>query len=140
MSDAELVARLGSVPLFSGLDQRHLKDLANRARVVEHPAGREIVEEGGGSVGFHLLLEGTAKVTQGDQVRRTIGPGDYFGEISLIDGKPRSATVRAETPVRSLSLTAWQFAPVLEANPSMSHSILLGLCKLIREAEGRSDL
>ena len=98
MSDDRL-EQLRSVPLFAGLKDRELKDILGRTREVEHTGG-EIVEEGPKGVGFHLILEGSAAVLQHGQVRRTLGPGDYFGEISMIDGKPRSATVRPEGPVR----------------------------------------
>jgi CRP-like cAMP-binding protein len=135
MSDDKL-AQLRAVPLFAGLKDRALKDVLERTREVEHTGG-EIVEEGQSGVGFHLILDGTVTVLQGGQVRRTLGPGDYFGEISLIDGKPRSATIRPEGTVRTLSLAAWNFAPLIEKNPAMAHELLLGLCAHVREAEAR---
>ncbi len=136
MSDDRL-EQLRSVPLFAGLKDRELKDILGRTREVEHTGG-EILEEGAKGVGFHLILEGSAAVLQHGQVRRTLGPGDYFGEISMIDGKPRSATVRPEGPVRTLSLAAWNFEPLLEKHPKLAHELLLGLCAHVREAEARS--
>lgn len=135
MADKELVERLRSVPLFEGLSDRELADVLARARTVEHRAGAEIVEEGHGAAGFHLILDGTATVLRGGQERGTIGPGSYFGEISLIDGKPRSATIRTETAVRTLSLPAWNFGPLLDAHPSMARKLLLGLCQHLRAVE-----
>lgn len=137
MSDSDVLARLGSVPLFEGLSDKELKDVIGRTRVVEHDADREIVEEGHGSAGFHLILDGSVRVLQNGEVRRTLGPGDYFGEVSLIDGKPRSATIRTDTPVRTLSLAAWNFAPLLDAHPQMARKLLLGLCGHLRAAEAR---
>lgn len=134
-ADAELLQRLKTVPLFEGLSDKELKDVLGRSRVIEREAGREIVEEGGGSVGFHLILDGEATVTQGSRTLRTLGPGDYFGEISVIDGKPRSASVKADSPVRTLSLTAWNFQPLLDAHPTLTRKILLGLCQTIRAVE-----
>ncbi len=136
MSDDAMLAQLRSVPLFAGLKDKQLKDILGRTREVEHTGG-EIVEEGTKGVGFHLLLEGTCTVLQHGEVRRTLGPGDYFGEISLIDGKPRSATIRPEGTVRTLSLAAWNFQPLLEKQPTLAHELLLGLCAHVREAESR---
>jgi CRP-like cAMP-binding protein len=136
MSDDRL-EQLRSVPLFAGLKDRELKDVLGRTREVDHTGG-EIVEEGTKGIGFHLILEGTATVLQHGEVRRTLGPGDYFGEISLIDGKPRSASIRPEGPVRTLSLAAWNFEPLLEKHPKLAHELLLGLCAHVREAEERS--
>lgn len=138
MADGEMLERLRTVPLFRGLSERELKDVVSRTRVVEHDADGEIVEEGHGAAGFHLILDGTVTVLQNGGVRRTLGPGDYFGEISLIDGKPRSATVRTNGPVRTLSLAAWNFAPLLEAHPSMARTMLIGLCEHLRAAEERA--
>ncbi len=135
MTDPELVGRLRAVPLFEGLSDRELADVLARSRVVEHPAGGDIVEEGRGAAGFHLILEGSATVVRGGQTRGTLGPGDYFGEISLIDGKPRSATIRTEGPVRTLSLPAWNFMPLLDAHPSMARKLLVGLCQHLRALE-----
>jgi CRP/FNR family transcriptional regulator, cyclic AMP receptor protein len=139
MSDDAMLEHLRSVPLFAGLKDRELKDVLGRSREVEHTGG-EIVEEGAKGVGFHLILEGTATVLQHGEVRRTLGVGDYFGEISLIDGKPRSASVRPDGPIRTLSLAAWNFEPLLEKHPLLAHELLLGLCAHVREAEARGTV
>jgi CRP-like cAMP-binding protein len=138
MTDDAMLEKLRAVPLFAGLKDRQLKDLLGRTRVVEHTGG-EIVEEGTKGVGFHLILEGTVTVLQHGEVRRTLGPGDYFGEISLIDGKPRSASIRPEGSVTTLSLTAWNFQPLLEKHPQLTHALLLGLCAHVRDAEARAE-
>jgi CRP/FNR family cyclic AMP-dependent transcriptional regulator len=137
MADKDMLQKLRSVPLFAGMSDKELADVLSQTQVVDHD-GAEIIEEGRGGVGFHLILDGTVTVLQGGGVRRTLGPGDYFGEISLIDGKPRSATVRPEGAVRTLSLTAWKFAPLLDAHPLMARAMLLGLCQHLRAAEARS--
>lgn len=135
MADRELLERLRTVPLFEGLTDRQLSDVVGRSRVVEHSDGAEIVEEGRGAAGFHLILDGAATVIRGGQTRGTLGAGDYFGEISLIDGKPRSATIRADGPVRTLSLAAWNFSPLLDAHPTMARKLLVGLCRHVRAME-----
>ncbi len=101
----------------------------------KHEAGKEITEEGGGAVGFHLIREGEASVTVHGAQKPALGPGDYFGEISLIDGKPRSATVRAETPLTTVSLASWSFLPILDDQPEVSKQLLKVLCARVRAAE-----
>jgi CRP-like cAMP-binding protein len=133
----ELLERLRTVPLFKGLSDEELTDVVDRSRVVEFEAHHDIVEEGGGFVGFHLILEGQATVSQASRTVTTLGPGDSFGEISVIDGKPRTATVTTASPVRTLSLSASSFLPLLDAHPALAHKILLGLCRTIRTSEAR---
>ncbi len=134
MADSSKVGQLRAVPLFAGLKDKELKDILGRMREVSHDGG-EIVEEGGRGVGFHLILEGTVTVLKNGEVRRQLGPGDYFGEISLIDGKPRSATVKPDGPVKTLSLPAWSFSSLLDAHPSLARELLIGLCAHLRAAE-----
>ena len=134
-ADQEIVEALGSTDLFSGVSKRALNAIAEQARVVRHDAGKEITEQGGGAVGFHLIREGTASVTVGGSSKPALGPGDYFGEISLIDGKPRSATVRAETPLTTISLTSWSFLPILDNQPEVAKQMLKVLCARVRAAE-----
>lgn len=134
MADDGTLERLRSVPLFARLTDKQLKDVIGRGRIVDHPAG-SLMEEGHGGVGFHLILEGSATVSQGGQVKATIGPGAYFGEISLLDGKPRSASITPDGPLRTLSLSSWQFLPLLDLYPQLSRELLLGLCEHVRRAE-----
>jgi len=136
-ADQEIVQALGSTDLFSGVSKRALNAIADQARVVRHEPGKEITEEGGGAVGFHLIQDGTASVTVHGESKPELGPGDYFGEISLIDGKPRSATVRAETPLTTISLASWSFLPILDDQPEVSKALLRVLCARVRAAEHR---
>jgi CRP-like cAMP-binding protein len=138
-SDRELIERLKKVPLFEGLSDRELRDVEDRGRIVEHRAGHEIVQEGRETAAaFHLILEGTASVLQHGGVRSHLGPGDYFGEISLLDGKPRSATVKTESPVRTFALAATSFDPLLDKFPELSRKLLRGLCAHVRAMEADS--
>jgi CRP-like cAMP-binding protein len=134
MAHDERLERLRAVPLFAGLKDRELKDVLGQTREVEHTGG-EIVEEGSKGVGFHLILDGTATVLQGGEVRRTLGPGDYFGEISLIDGKPRSATVTAAEDLTTASIVSWEFEPLLLEEPQITKALLLVMCSRLRAAE-----
>lgn len=134
MSD-DLAAAFAATDLFGSLGRRPLSRLAAAARVVEHPAGRTIVDEGESGIGFHLILDGTAEVKVGDEGRPDLGPGDYFGEISLVDGKPRSATVVAKTALRTASLTHWQAKPLFMEEPEVTWALLSKLCERLRAAE-----
>jgi CRP-like cAMP-binding protein len=128
---------LSRIDLFAGLSGRQLKQLASRAKEVRHDAGHAVTSEGNPALGFHLILEGTATVTQGGSVRRTLGPGDHFGEISMIDGQRRSATVTAETPLRAVTVSHATFEELLDADPGFARGLLQVLCARLREAEQR---
>jgi len=135
----DLLALLSRVPLFEGLSKKELEAVLRSSSEVEHDAGHNIVTEGGGAAGFHLMLAGEATVLQGGREKRTLGAGDFFGEIALIDGGPRSATVRADTRVRTLSITAWDFKPLLSEHPDMAHKVMVELCRRIRAAEAQAQ-
>ena len=132
----ETAQLLGTIDLFAGLSRRQLDRLASRAKEVTHAAGRSVTTEGNLALGFHLILDGRATVTQGGAVRRTLGPGDHFGEISMIDGKPRSATVTAETPMRTVTVTHATFEELVDQDPAFARGLLTVLCARLREAEG----
>ena len=126
---------LHDIALFAGLSKLHLRRLASISQQIEHPAGHVIAAEGQGALAFHLLLSGEAAVdVKGSEVRR-LGPGDYFGEISMIDGRPRSATVTAATPLRALVVPHLAFERLLEEEPSFARELLLALCRRLRELE-----
>ena len=140
MDQRELAHRLADVTLFRGLSDKERRQVVEAARVVEHAPGHEVIREGRGGVGFHLILDGEASIIRGEKQVQRIGPGDYFGEISLLDGKPRSATVRAETPLRTLSILAWEFQPLLESQPALTRNMLKGLCAYVRESFAREAM
>jgi CRP/FNR family transcriptional regulator, cyclic AMP receptor protein len=134
-ADPYVVEALGQTDLFSSLGGRALKRIASQVKVVDHAAGKEITEQGGGGVGFHLILAGTVSVTVNATERPDMGPGQYFGEISLIDGQPRSATVTAKDDVRTLSLVSWAFTPILREEPEVANALLDVMCARLRIAE-----
>jgi CRP-like cAMP-binding protein len=134
-SSDDTVDLLSRIDLFSGLSGRQLSRLAARAKEVHHEAGRVVTTEGNIGLGFHLILAGEATVSQGDTVRRRLGQGDYFGEISMIDGQRRSATVRAETPMRTLTVPHSTFEELVDQDPAFARGLLTVLCARLREAE-----
>ena len=129
--------RLAGTDLFQGLSSRHLRKVAELTQTVQHPPGREVATEGLGALAFHLILDGQAKVTSNHKEIRTLGPGDYFGEISMIDGKPRSASVEAVDPLTTLVVPHPVFLRLVDDEPTFAKSLLNLLCSRIREAEAR---
>jgi CRP/FNR family transcriptional regulator, cyclic AMP receptor protein len=122
---------LAKVDLFSDLDQRELKQIAEAMNDYSFESGRAVVTEGAGGAGFFVIEEGKAKVTvEGGDVR-SLGPGDYFGEIALIADAKRSATVTAETPIRCWGLTSWAFRPIVKNNSSIAWKLLQALARLV---------
>jgi CRP/FNR family cyclic AMP-dependent transcriptional regulator len=135
MSKKDILAMLRQVPLFEGFSKRELEAVFSSAKITEFSPGKPVVEEGATGVGFHLILEGEAAVTVGGRKRAVLRSGDYFGEMSLIDGGPRSATVRADTPVRTLGLTSWAFLPLIDDHPSMARKMLVEISRRLRGVE-----
>jgi CRP/FNR family transcriptional regulator, cyclic AMP receptor protein len=136
-ADPAVTQALGATNLFSSLTAKALERVAGSARVIKHPAGSTLAAEGESGVGLHVITEGTASIDVKGESRGEIGPGAYFGEISLIDGRPRSATVIATTDLTTVSITAWDFAPLLDTEPEVSKALLLVLCARLRAAEQR---
>jgi CRP-like cAMP-binding protein len=131
--------RLEEIELFRGLSKRQLKKLIGESREVQHAAGHHVAEEGLGSLAFHLILTGDAEVRHGETPLRTLGPGDYFGEISIIDGKPRSATVAAgDDGLTTFAIPYQAFQSLLEDDAEFARTLLKTLCSRLREAEARS--
>jgi CRP-like cAMP-binding protein len=127
--------QLQSVELFSDLDKKDLRSLANSFKEVEFQAGDDIVGEDKGGVGFFIIADGEAKVSVRGEERARLGPGDHFGEIALIDEGARTATVTAMTPLRAHGLTAWAFRPLVEHNPSIAWKLLQVMAKRLRETQ-----
>jgi CRP-like cAMP-binding protein len=94
-----------------------------------------VTKEGAGAAGFFVIVEGNATVSVGGEVRATLGPGDYFGEVALIDEGPRSASITAATDILSYGLTAWEFKPFVEEHPQVAWAMLQTLARRLREAQ-----
>src|SRR5439155_1580879 len=129
------VEMLAAVDLFTVLTKKEVKKIHDAGKDVQFRAGRTIVSEGETGVGFHLIMQGKAKVTVNGRLRATLGPGDYFGEMAIIDRGPRSATVTAETDVQTLGIASWDFMPVLSENFEMCRKIMVELSRRLRDAD-----
>lgn len=121
--------------LFAGMSPDELKKLAREMREVRHPAGAEIMIRGKEGVGFLVILSGEAAVTTSDGRHRTLGPGDYFGEMALLDHQGRSADIAAKTDLVGAAVTEWGFKAFLAENPEVAYRLLQTLSRRLREAE-----
>jgi CRP/FNR family transcriptional regulator/CRP/FNR family cyclic AMP-dependent transcriptional regulator len=126
---------LKKVPLFSNLSQRHLGEIAKHADQVQVERGRVLVQQGKTGWEFIFIVEGKARVEKNGKVIRQLSGGDFFGEISLIDGEPRTSTVIAETDMTLLIVHKPSFDHLLEAIPGLQRKILISLCQYLRRAE-----
>jgi len=124
---------LKNVPLFADLKGKELKRIARAMNEKRVDAGQPVTEEGKMGVGFFVIESGNARVTVGGEEKRTLGPGDYFGEIALIADLPRTATVTAETPLRCWGLAPWDFRPIVEQNASVAWKLLDSIAKIAAE-------
>ena len=123
---------IGALPLFSRLGKRQVRGLAKLATVVDYSPGEIIVQAGERGDSFYLVLEGRASVAGRS---RTLGPGDFFGEMALIDGGPRSATVTAKTEVRTMKLPRRAFIKTLEQDSRIALAIMEVLAERVRRLE-----
>ena len=134
---ADVAQSLKTVPLFAGVGDRELKRLANVLRESRFNEGEAITTEGRSGVGFFVIEEGEASVALRGEIVRTLGPGDHFGEIALIDEGPRSATVTASTDMRCRGMAPWEFKAFVQEHPEVAWPLLETLASRLREAEER---
>ncbi len=133
---AELVPE---VPLFAGLSDEEIAEIASLFKARRFAAGEAVIREGSGGAAFYLIDSGEAKVTiRGKQVA-TLGRGDHFGEIALIDEGVRAATVTAATELVCHGLTFWEFRPLVEQNGAIGWKLLQSMAKMLRDAEAAPE-
>jgi CRP-like cAMP-binding protein len=120
---------LSKIDLFADLDRGELRDVAGGTKEYSFAAGREIVTQGESGVGFFVISSGTATVSVGGATVRTLGPGDYFGEVALVAAAPRTASVTAESDVKAFGISSWAFRPIVENNGKLAWKLLQVLAK-----------
>jgi CRP-like cAMP-binding protein len=123
------VGLLQRVPLFSDLDRKELERIAASMKERTFSAGDTVTTEGQSGVGFFVIAAGEAKVTVGGADRRRLGPGDYFGEVALLNESARTATITAESELRCYGLTSWEFRPLVETHGSIAWKLLQAMSK-----------
>lgn len=126
---------LTKVPLFSDLSRRQLNLIARHADEVKLDAGKVLARQGEHGLEFLLIVDGSARVERNGKGIARLGAGNFFGEMSLIDGKPRTATVIAETPMVLLVVHRRSFGHLLDTVPGLQKKVLLTLCERLREAD-----
>lgn len=134
MATKDVAGRLAQVPLFAGCSKKDLQTIAKAMKSIEHEAGSVIAAEGEPGVGLFVIDRGTADVTIGGKRVNRLGAGDFFGEMALLDGGPRTATVAASTDVDLMALTGWVFRGLLKEHPSIALRTLEALAARLRNA------
>jgi CRP-like cAMP-binding protein len=129
---------LRQVPLFKRIGKRHLRLLAGRCHVMRYRPGEPIVRAGFSGEGFFAIASGRARVQRPDGDTVILDHGDFFGDLSLIDGASRNATVVAETDLIALKLTRQTFLELLDAEPTVCRALVESLVERNREIEARS--
>jgi CRP-like cAMP-binding protein len=123
---------LAGCRLFSGVTPPDLATVAQRAIEVEFPANHVFARQGEIGTGFFLIIDGSVRVVRGGETVATLGPGDFFGELSVLDGQPRVAQVVTVEPTRCLALASWDFEQAVLESPTLALSILRGLAARLR--------
>jgi CRP/FNR family cyclic AMP-dependent transcriptional regulator len=123
---------LKRVPLFAGLDDRELEQIAGTMRERRFSSGDTVTEEGAGGAGFFIVEEGSADVSVDGERRGSIGAGDYFGEIALLTGSDRTATITATSDMICWGMTPWDFRPLVESNSTIAWKLLTAMADKLR--------
>ncbi len=126
---------LQRVPILAGCSKRQLRSISRIADVLELPTGQVLARAGEAGDRFFFIVDGAVRVEVSPDKHHRVGPGEFFGEMSLLDGEPRSATVVADTAVRLLVVHRRDFWGLLKEVPALTERILVTLCRRVRQAE-----
>jgi CRP-like cAMP-binding protein len=129
---------LERTPLFAGLDREHLDDVLSVGQRVSYEPGQAIVERGDPGDAMYIVVDGAAEVDVGGRFHR-LGRGDFFGEMAVLAGKPREATVKAVEPLVALRIPGDEFQAFLSGNPQIAVGMLKSLVERLREVQDRLD-
>ncbi|MGA0237080.1 MAG: cyclic nucleotide-binding domain-containing protein [Acidimicrobiales bacterium] len=130
-----VLERLAQIELFSELNHKELKKLASFMTTVNPKAGRNLTTQGAVGREFMIIREGEASVRRNGRLIANLGPGDFFGELAVVAGVPRTATVTAETDLVVEVLNRREFSSLLDGNPAIAKKILVGAVKRLHEIE-----
>jgi CRP-like cAMP-binding protein len=133
------VELLQQIPLFADLEPRELERLSGSFKERTFEAGHSVATEGEGGAGFFVIESGEAVVSVHGEKRGQLGPGDYFGDIALIDQGSRSATIIADSELHCYGLTFWDFRPLVESDARIAWPLLQAMAKRLRSAESEIE-
>lgn len=132
---SDYTTHLASVPLFSHCTRSELKTLARRTADISATDGQVLIQEGHGAYDFFVIVAGEAEVSRAGEVVAKLGPGDYFGELGLLDPALRDATVTARSEMELIVLAQWDFEQALEEAPGMTRRLLAGMAQRLRSLD-----
>ena len=132
------VELLQRIPLFAELEPRELERLSSSFKERTFDAGQPVATEGEGGAGFFVIESGEASVTVHGDERGRLGPGDYFGDIAMIDQGERTASIQAESDLKCYGLTFWDFRPIVESDARIAWPLLQAMAKRLRQAEAEA--
>lgn len=138
MRKQDYLEHLAQVPLFGACAKKDLKLIARKAENVQVEAGKELITEGRPGHEFFVIADGKAKVKRNNRKVATLGKGDFFGELALLDRAPRNATVVADTDMELFVLAQREFAGVLDQVPGLAHKLLRGMARRLRDQDAKS--
>jgi CRP/FNR family cyclic AMP-dependent transcriptional regulator len=127
-----ILGMLDKTSLWSGLSKQDLKAIAKLSKERSYEPGETIVRKGEGGVGFYLILDGAVEIKSDGKTLSKLGPGQFFGEMSVLDNQPRSADVVVVEPTRCLTLSAWSFNAVVSENPKIALRMLQEFVRRLR--------
>jgi CRP-like cAMP-binding protein len=126
---------LKRVPLLAGLGRREIEEVGQLAEEVDLPAGHVLMREGASGSEFWVIVDGTVSIVRGGATIRTLGPGDFLGEIALVDDGPRTATATTESPAKLLVLGRREFHSLMDRFPTIQTCVLQALAQRVRNLE-----
>jgi CRP/FNR family transcriptional regulator, cyclic AMP receptor protein len=130
---------LARVPIFSACTKRELELIARRGTDIVFDAGAQVVREGSQGYEFFVIVDGKASVSRAGRQVATLGPGDFFGELSLLDRTPRNATVTADTRLETVVVSSQEFRSLLEEAPGLTYKLLAGMARRLRDLDSRAQ-
>lgn len=133
----DVLTHLTKVPLFSACSKKDLALISKHSEHLKIPAGTEMTTEGRVGYEFYIIVDGKATVHRNGRKVNTLGAGDAFGELSLLDRAPRNATIKAETEVDAVVLGQREFSALLDIVPTLAHKLLVGLARRIHDMDAK---
>jgi CRP-like cAMP-binding protein len=134
LSDDQKAAALARLPLFAGISEESMGRLVSVAGEQEFSPGQFLLRQGQVGSGAYVIVEGSVSVVRGTDELATLGPGEFVGELAVIDQQPRFASVQAVEPTRVVAIASWDLLALLESDPALSLNLIKGLVARVRLA------